>query len=99
MIYATTTEGVAALRQSANNIKGATQEILEAMDKVKSTAENKQGGLGPHEGALMDALDGIKESLKGVEDTAEEIATWLEDVADGYEDEMNSPPPSFGGGK
>ena len=86
MKYAVSEEGVSALHAASNSIQSALESIEELTNRIRSSASEHSGVIGPHEASLEEALEEIEQNVKTASSPAEEVAEKLDDVADGYEE-------------
>ncbi len=98
MKYAVNEEGVGAMHATANSIQSSLESILELTNRIRSSAGDHSGCIGPHESSLEEALGQIEESVKSVSEPANSTADMLNEIAEAYE-EIIANDPYLGNGR
>ncbi len=86
MKYAVNEEGVSAMHSTANSVQSSLEAISALTNRIRSSASDHSGCIGPHEASLEEALGQIEESVKNASDPANSVAEKLNEVAEAYEE-------------
>ncbi len=86
MKYAVNEVGVSAMHSAANSIQTSLEAIMDLTSRIRSSANDYGGCIGPHEASLEEALGQIEESVKTALDPANSVAEKLNEVAEAYEE-------------
>lgn len=92
MKYAVNEEGVSAIQSTANSVQSSLEAISALTNKIRSSASNYCGCIGPHESSLEEALEQIEESVKSASEPANSVAEKLNEVAEAYEEIISNDP-------
>lgn len=87
--YAVNEEGVQALNTMSQQIVTAKDELVQAVQAVKSTADGNDA-IGPHKESLDEALEQITQSVNDASEPVDDISEILKDVAEGYQEVIDN---------